>query len=141
MILSCLSIIYHSNFLMVLIDILLHVANAMVGSRSWIGGLFHRTSTKRNDKFVDYTLTPVEVKWKLMICWISVIFSECFSFSLSRVFRSGELKLFLWLFQEERLQRLQERLQVPYDETRPEHQVHLFFVNLCCLFISQYFSN
>jgi hypothetical protein len=25
--------------------------------------------------------------------------------------------------QEERLQRLQERLQVPYDETNPDHQV------------------
>ncbi|KAJ1379992.1 ELMO domain [Sesbania bispinosa] len=60
--------------------------NAMVGSRSWIGGLFHRTNTKRNDKFVDYPLSPVE---------------------------------------EERLQRLQERLQVPYDETRPDHQESL----------------
>ncbi|KAK8464062.1 hypothetical protein PHAVU_011G113500 [Phaseolus vulgaris] len=59
----------------------------MVGSRSWIGGLFNRTGTnKRNDKFVDYPLSPAE---------------------------------------EERLQRLQERLQVPYDETRPDHQESL----------------
>ncbi|KAI5389491.1 hypothetical protein KIW84_074956 [Lathyrus oleraceus] len=58
----------------------------MVGSRSWIGGLFHRTNTKQNDKFVDYPLTPLE---------------------------------------EERLQRLQERLQVSYDETCPDHQESL----------------
>ncbi|QCD87807.1 engulfment and cell motility protein 1 [Vigna unguiculata] len=67
--------------------------NAMVGSRSWIGGLFHRTSTKRNnDKFVDYPLSPVE---------------------------------------EERLQRLQERVQVPYDDTRPEHQEALRALWVC----------
>ncbi|KAK7243269.1 hypothetical protein RIF29_38062 [Crotalaria pallida] len=63
--------------------------NAMVGSRSWIGGLFNRANTKRSsEKFIDYPLTPVE---------------------------------------EERLQRLQEQLQVPYDETCPDHQVLLFF--------------
>ncbi|CAL5211949.1 unnamed protein product [Lathyrus oleraceus] len=61
-------------------------STAMVGSRSWIGGLFHRTNTKQNDKFVDYPLTPLE---------------------------------------EERLQRLQERLQVSYDETCPDHQESL----------------
>ncbi|XP_014493259.1 ELMO domain-containing protein A isoform X1 [Vigna radiata var. radiata] len=67
--------------------------NAMVGSRSWIGGLFHRTSTKRNnDKFVDYPLSPIE---------------------------------------EERLQRLQERVQVAYDETRPEHQEALRALWVC----------
>lgn len=58
----------------------------MVGSRSWIGGFFHRTNTKQNDKFVDYPLTPLE---------------------------------------EERLQRLQERLDVPYDETSLDHQESL----------------
>ncbi|KAK7257455.1 hypothetical protein RIF29_31454 [Crotalaria pallida] len=58
--------------------------NAMVGSRSWIGGLFNRANTRRSsEKFIDYPLTPVE---------------------------------------EERLQRLQEQLQVPYDETCPDHQ-------------------
>ncbi|XP_054813619.1 uncharacterized protein LOC129314262 isoform X6 [Prosopis cineraria] len=62
---------------------LLEVANAMVGSRSWIGGFFHRSSAKRNHKFVDHPLSPL---------------------------------------QEQRLQRLQERLQVPFDETRPDHQ-------------------
>ncbi|XP_022762503.1 ELMO domain-containing protein A-like [Durio zibethinus] len=36
------------------------VANAMVGSRSWIGGLFNRSSNKRNEKFLDYPLTPVQ---------------------------------------------------------------------------------
>lgn len=48
----------------------LRVATAMVGSRSWIGGLFHRTNTKQNDKFVDYPLTPLEVKgkWNLLVC-------------------------------------------------------------------------
>ncbi|KAK7263638.1 hypothetical protein RJT34_31232 [Clitoria ternatea] len=61
-------------------------SNAMVGSRSWIGGLFHRAIIKRNDKFVDYPLSPIE---------------------------------------EERLQRLQERLQVPYDEANPDHQESL----------------
>ncbi|CAL0333873.1 unnamed protein product [Lupinus luteus] len=39
--------------------------NAMVGSRSWIGGLFNRTNTRRqsiSEKFVDYPLSPVEEK-------------------------------------------------------------------------------
>ncbi|KAI4333992.1 hypothetical protein L6164_018735 [Bauhinia variegata] len=57
--------------------------NAMVGSRSWMGGLFHRTSTRRNDKFIDYALSPV---------------------------------------QEQRLNWLQDRVQVHFDETRPDHQ-------------------
>ncbi|CAI8615953.1 unnamed protein product [Vicia faba] len=61
-------------------------STAMVGSRAWIGGLFHRTNTKQNDKFIDYPLTPLE---------------------------------------EERLQRLQERLQVSYDETCHDHQESL----------------
>ncbi|XP_052177215.1 uncharacterized protein LOC127791397 isoform X2 [Diospyros lotus] len=57
----------------------------MVGSRSWIGGIFSRSGNKRygSDKFIDYPLSPL---------------------------------------QEERLQRLQERLQVPFDETRADHQ-------------------
>ncbi|KAF5481241.1 hypothetical protein F2P56_001909 [Juglans regia] len=58
-------------------------ANAMVGPRSWVGGLFNRSSNKRNEKFIDYPLCPL---------------------------------------QEQRLQRLQERLQVPFEETRPDHQ-------------------
>ncbi|XP_057954663.1 uncharacterized protein LOC131148765 isoform X2 [Malania oleifera] len=59
--------------------------NAMVGSRSWIGGFFSRSSNKRhgNDSIIDN--------------------------SFSRI-------------QEQRLQRLQERLHVPFDETRPDHQ-------------------
>ncbi|XVF66861.1 hypothetical protein PTKIN_Ptkin10aG0072600 [Pterospermum kingtungense] len=56
---------------------------AMVGSRSWIGGLFNRFSNKRTEKFLDYPLTPL---------------------------------------QAERLQKLQERMQIPFDETRPDHQ-------------------
>ncbi|XVF44408.1 hypothetical protein PTKIN_Ptkin02bG0118000 [Pterospermum kingtungense] len=55
----------------------------MVGSRSRIGGLFNRLSIKRNERFLDYPLTPI---------------------------------------QEERLQKLQERLQTPFDETCPDHQ-------------------
>ncbi|KAI9178162.1 hypothetical protein LWI28_023447 [Acer negundo] len=55
----------------------------MVGPRSWIGGLFNRSSNKRNEKFIDYLLTPL---------------------------------------QEERLHRLQERLQTPFDESCPDHQ-------------------
>ncbi|EXB55630.1 ELMO domain-containing protein A [Morus notabilis] len=57
--------------------------NAMVGPRSWFIGLFARSNNKRNDKYLDYTLSPL---------------------------------------QEQRLQRLQERLHVPFDETRPDHQ-------------------
>ncbi|KAK7854536.1 elmo domain-containing protein a [Quercus suber] len=59
------------------------VANAMVGPRSWVGALFNRSSNKRNEKFSDYPLSPL---------------------------------------QAQRLQRLQERIQVPFDETRPDHQ-------------------
>ncbi|KAK8599375.1 hypothetical protein V6N13_077301 [Hibiscus sabdariffa] len=33
--------------------------NAMVGPRSWIGGLFNRFG-KRNEKFLDYTLSPIQ---------------------------------------------------------------------------------
>ncbi|XP_059660967.1 uncharacterized protein LOC132307271 isoform X2 [Cornus florida] len=59
--------------------------NAMVGSRSWIGGIFSRSGNKRSgsNKFVDYPLSHL---------------------------------------QEQRLQRLQERLQVSFDETCPDHQ-------------------
>nr|pir hypothetical protein F21B7.12 - Arabidopsis thaliana [Arabidopsis thaliana] len=60
-------------------------ATGMVGTRSWIGGLFTR-SNRRQDKAVDYTLSPL---------------------------------------QEERLQRLQDRMVVPFDETRPDHQESL----------------
>ncbi|KAK4745348.1 hypothetical protein SAY87_011660 [Trapa incisa] len=63
------------------------IANAMVGPRAWIGGLFNRLSNKRDDnKFLDLPLSPL---------------------------------------QEQRLQRLQERLQVPFDETCPDHQESL----------------
>ncbi|XAR55481.1 hypothetical protein NMG60_11035559 [Bertholletia excelsa] len=60
--------------------------NAMVGPRSWIGGIFSRSGNRRfgSDKFIDYPLNPVQ--------------------------------------QEERLQRLQERLNVPFDETCIDHQ-------------------
>jgi len=55
----------------------------MVGSRSWIGGFFHRTNTKQNDKFVDYPLTPLEVKgiWNLFC-----LFAECFKHLLLNFF-------------------------------------------------------
>ncbi|XP_010040914.2 ELMO domain-containing protein 2-like isoform X2 [Eucalyptus grandis] len=62
------------------------VTNAMVGPRSWIGGLFNRSTNRRNDKYVDYPYSPLQVQ---------------------------------------RLQRLQERLQVPFDETRPDHRESL----------------
>lgn len=58
-------------------------SNAMVGPKSWVGGLFHRSSNKQNVKFIDYSLSPL---------------------------------------QEQRLHRLQERLQVPFDETCLDHQ-------------------
>uniref|UniRef100_A0A2N9EW89 ELMO domain-containing protein n=1 Tax=Fagus sylvatica TaxID=28930 RepID=A0A2N9EW89_FAGSY len=32
----------------------------MVGPRSWVGGLFNRTSNKRNEKFSDYPLSPLQ---------------------------------------------------------------------------------
>ncbi|XP_041003413.1 ELMO domain-containing protein A-like isoform X2 [Juglans microcarpa x Juglans regia] len=35
-------------------------ANAMVGPRSWVGGLFNRSSNKRNEKFIDYPLCPLQ---------------------------------------------------------------------------------
>ncbi|XP_022943361.1 ELMO domain-containing protein A-like isoform X1 [Cucurbita moschata] len=56
--------------------------NAMVGPRSWIGGIFNRSGNKKNDKF-QYPLSPL---------------------------------------QEERLQRLQDRIHIPYDEMCIEHQ-------------------
>ncbi|XP_022140277.1 ELMO domain-containing protein A isoform X2 [Momordica charantia] len=59
-----------------------NVANAMVGPRSWITGLFNRSGNKKNDRF-QYPLSPL---------------------------------------QEERLQRLQERMQIPFDETCIVHQ-------------------
>ncbi|KAG4170268.1 hypothetical protein ERO13_A12G137800v2 [Gossypium hirsutum] len=55
----------------------------MVGPKSWLGGLFNRFGNRRNEKFLGYTLTPI---------------------------------------QEQRLHRLQERLHIPFDETRPDHQ-------------------
>ncbi|KAL3632317.1 hypothetical protein CASFOL_025301 [Castilleja foliolosa] len=61
-------------------------ANAMVGPRAWIGGLFCRTNHKKfasDNKYFNYTLTPD---------------------------------------QEEKLQKLQGRLGVPFDETRIDHQ-------------------
>ncbi|CAA3007486.1 ELMO domain-containing protein B isoform X2 [Olea europaea var. sylvestris] len=59
--------------------------NAMVGPRTWIGGMFSRSGNKRygSGKFLDYTLSPT---------------------------------------QEQRLQTLKERLGVPFDETRLDHQ-------------------
>ncbi|KAG9452691.1 hypothetical protein H6P81_005595 [Aristolochia fimbriata] len=63
------------------------VSSAMVGSKSWIGGLLNRSSNKRHGvRVIDYCLSPL---------------------------------------QEQRLQRLQERLQVPFDEARPDHQESL----------------
>ncbi|XP_068668447.1 uncharacterized protein [Aristolochia californica] len=62
-------------------------SNAMVGSKSWIGGLLNRSGNKRHGvRALGYCLSPL---------------------------------------QEQRLQRLQERLQVPFDETRPDHQESL----------------
>ncbi|KAG6604806.1 ELMO domain-containing protein A, partial [Cucurbita argyrosperma subsp. sororia] len=57
--------------------------NAMVGPRTWIGGLFNRAGNRKNDKFVQYPLSPL---------------------------------------QEERFQRLQDRIPIPFDETQLEHQ-------------------
>ncbi|CAK9314784.1 unnamed protein product [Citrullus colocynthis] len=57
--------------------------NAMVGPRSWIVGLFNRSGNKKNDKFLQYPLSPL---------------------------------------QEERLQRLQDRMHIPFDETCIDHQ-------------------
>ncbi|KAI3499127.1 hypothetical protein L1887_34920 [Cichorium endivia] len=62
-----------------------NMTDAMVGSRTLIGGILSRSGLKRfgSDKYFVYTLTPI---------------------------------------QEERLQRLQERLHVPFDEESLEHQ-------------------
>ncbi|PSS05737.1 ELMO domain-containing protein [Actinidia chinensis var. chinensis] len=61
------------------------LTNAMVGPRSWIGGIFSRSGNRRygSEKFTDYPLSHL---------------------------------------QEERLQRLQERFHVPFDETYADHQ-------------------
>ncbi|KAG7010691.1 ELMO domain-containing protein B, partial [Cucurbita argyrosperma subsp. argyrosperma] len=72
--------------------LVVNVANAMVGPRSWIGGIFNRSGNKKNDKF-QYPLSPL---------------------------------------QEERLQRLQDRIHIPYDEMCIEHQV-LFFIRFSTL--------
>lgn len=55
----------------------------MVGPRSWIVGLFNRSGNKKNDKFLQYPLSPL---------------------------------------QEERLQRLQDRMHIPFDETCIDHR-------------------
>ncbi|MBA0592678.1 hypothetical protein Gorai_009653, partial [Gossypium raimondii] len=34
--------------------------NAMVGPKSWLGGLFNRFGNRRNEKFLGYTLTPIQ---------------------------------------------------------------------------------
>ncbi|MBA0620901.1 hypothetical protein Gotri_008057, partial [Gossypium trilobum] len=69
--------------------------NAMVGPKSWLGGLFNRFGNRRNEKFLGYTLTPI---------------------------------------QEQRLHRLQERLHIPFDETRPDHQaLHSFNIHIKAL--------
>ncbi|PPD87982.1 hypothetical protein GOBAR_DD15089 [Gossypium barbadense] len=79
-------------------NIEMHVAlqtNAMVGPKSWLGGLFNRFGNRRNEKFLGYTLTPI---------------------------------------QEQRLHRLQERLHIPFDETRPDHQaLHSFNIHIKAL--------
>ncbi|XP_024994844.1 ELMO domain-containing protein A isoform X1 [Cynara cardunculus var. scolymus] len=61
------------------------ITTAMVGPRTWIGGIFSRTGLKRSgsNKYIDFKWTPV---------------------------------------QEARYQRLQDRTNVPYDETCIEHQ-------------------
>ncbi|XP_024994846.1 ELMO domain-containing protein A isoform X3 [Cynara cardunculus var. scolymus] len=71
------------SWLLRLIDYL--IATAMVGPRTWIGGIFSRTGLKRSgsNKYIDFKWTPV---------------------------------------QEARYQRLQDRTNVPYDETCIEHQ-------------------
>lgn len=93
------------------------VATAMVGTRSWIGGLFTR-SNRRQDKSVDYTLSPLQV-------------SMITSFIYLHKYKTLELVCNIFGFvinhiKEERLQRLQDRMLVPYDETRPDHQVGEF---------------
>lgn len=45
---------------------LVDAASAMVGPRSWLGGLFYRSGNKRHssgEKTVDYTMTPLQVSW------------------------------------------------------------------------------
>ncbi|RZS26772.1 hypothetical protein BHM03_00060163, partial [Ensete ventricosum] len=73
------------------------IGDAMVGSRSWFGGLFSRNGNKRQsngEKTFEYTLSPL---------------------------------------QEIRLQKLKERVSVPFDETRPDHQHKIL-----CPLISHY---
>lgn len=55
-----LSVIYSVYF--IADPLLLFVANAMFGPRSWIGGLFSRNHRRSGStQFLDYTLTPIQV--------------------------------------------------------------------------------
>ncbi|KAE8075897.1 hypothetical protein FH972_014579 [Carpinus fangiana] len=38
----------------------------MVGPRSWVGGLFNRSGNKRNEKFLDYPLNPLQEALKAL---------------------------------------------------------------------------
>ncbi|THG13676.1 hypothetical protein TEA_007415 [Camellia sinensis var. sinensis] len=80
--------------------------NAMVGPRSWIGGIFSRSGNRRygNEKFIDYHLSPLQAS----------IGADHGEKSFGKVVC---INIKIWL-----LQRLQERLYVPFDETRADHQ-------------------
>lgn len=56
--------LFHSAQTLLLTDQnLVVVANAMVGSRSWVIGIFNRYG-KRNEKYLDYPLSPLQVNGK-----------------------------------------------------------------------------
>lgn len=50
---------------------LIAVANAMVGPRAWIGGIFNRSSNKRlaSDKYLNYPLTPHQVNQRAILAF------------------------------------------------------------------------
>ncbi|XP_038975381.1 ELMO domain-containing protein A isoform X1 [Phoenix dactylifera] len=55
-------------------------------------------------------------------------FSGLFYRSSNKRQSSGEKDFTLTFVQEQRLLKLKERLNVPFDETRPDHQVYIFYL-------------
>lgn len=52
---------FYNSFFNIIDQSCMVAANAMVGPRSWLGGLFNRFGNRRGEKFLDYTLTPIQV--------------------------------------------------------------------------------
>ncbi|OEL30838.1 hypothetical protein BAE44_0008144 [Dichanthelium oligosanthes] len=90
---------------------------SMVGNRTWFGGLFNSTGKRRQvsaEKIVlDLTHLQVQMHHHQM----------CLG-KMHALLKDFGWPLVLGM-DEQRLQKLKERLNVPYDETRPDHQESL----------------